>query len=46
MWMAQVLQWVRLQGRDPLAVVGGTRVDDLAELGQFVEVDGGGSLGN
>jgi hypothetical protein len=37
MWMGQVLQRVRLQGRDPLVV-------DLAEVGQFVEVDGRGYL--
>ena len=41
MWMGTVLQQVRLQGRDPLAVVGGTRMEDLAEVGWFAEVDGG-----
>ena len=34
---------VQLQGRDPLVEVG-TRVEDLAELGWFAEVDDGGYL--
>ena len=38
MWMGHVLQRVRLQGRDPLAV------EDLAEVGRFAEVDSGGYL--
>ena len=38
--MGHVLQWVQLQGRDPLA----TRAEDLAEVGRFVEVGGGGCL--
>ena len=43
MWMGQVLQWVWLHGRNPLAVVGrGTRAEDLAEVGWSAEVDSEG----
>jgi len=45
MWMGHILQWVQLQGRST-GGGGGTRSEDLAEVGQFAEVDGGVSLGN
>ena len=43
MWMRQVLQRVWLQGKDPSMMGGGgTKAEDMTEVGWFVEVDGGG----
>ena len=44
MWMGHVLKRVQFQGREPLAVRGGTGAEDLVEVGWFAEVDGGGYL--